>query len=259
MYSDRDVFRRDFVLLMVEVKCERLTLAVVVLDHDFERLSFGGEYVVIEGEMPRRDSIAIVRREGFTASADTQRPSAVVLKIAEGVACAFHDAFGRERAADLDFFARREGFRDGHRGDLERVNRSHVQTAITADQTKPGQEQDAYRPCRITDVRFHDSLGLEVDAETCRDSRSKGIHVRSEEEQPAATDDKEQVIRQEQLYSKMQPAASDKARTALCSLSMSAFDWRTLVASIRIFSRTSGWISPDKTLVNRHAYSAGNK
>ena len=43
MYSDRDVFRRDFVLLMVEVKYERLTLAVVVLDHDFERLSFGRE------------------------------------------------------------------------------------------------------------------------------------------------------------------------------------------------------------------------
>ena len=107
MYSDRDVFRRDFVLLMVEVKCERLTLAVVVLDHDFERLSFGGKRVVIEGEMSRRD-----------------------------------------------------GFRDGHRSDLERINRSHVQTAITADQTKPGQEQDAYRPCRITDVRFHDSYGV---------------------------------------------------------------------------------------------------
>ena len=116
--------------------------------------------MVIEGEMSRRDDVAIVRREGFTASADAQRPSAVVLKIAEGVARAFHDAFGRERAADLDFFARREGFRDGHRGDLERINRSHVQTAITADQTKPGQEQDAYRPCRITDVRFHDSYGV---------------------------------------------------------------------------------------------------
>ena len=102
-------------------------------------------------------------------------------------------------------------------------------------------------------------MRLEVDAKTCRDSRSKRIDVRSEEEQSAAADDKEQVIRQEQFYSKMQPAASDKARTALCSLSMSAFDWRTLVASIRIFSRTSGWISPDKTLVNRHAYSAGNK
>ena len=102
-------------------------------------------------------------------------------------------------------------------------------------------------------------MGLEVDAKSCRDSRSKGIDVRAEEEQSAAADDKEQVIRQEQLYSKMQPAASDKARIALCSLSMSAFDWRTLVASIRIFSRTSGWISPDKTLVNRHAYSAGNK
>ena len=102
-------------------------------------------------------------------------------------------------------------------------------------------------------------MGLEVDTKACRDSRSERIDVRAEEEQPAATDDKEQVIRQEQLYTEMQPAASDKARTALCSLSMSAFDWRTLVASIRIFSRTSGWISPDKTLVNRHAYSAGNK
>ena len=145
---------------MVKVECERLTLAVIVLDHDFERLSFGGECVVIEGEMPRRDSIAIVRREGFTASADAQRPLAVVLKIAQGVARAFHDAFGRERTTDLDFFARREGFRNGHRGDLERVNRSHVQTAITADQTKPDQEQDAYCPCRITDVRFHDSYGV---------------------------------------------------------------------------------------------------
>ena len=94
-------------------------------------------------------------------------------------------------------------------------------------------------------------MGLEVDAKACRDGRSKGIHVRAKEEQPAAADDKEQVIRQEQFYSKMQPATPDKARTALCSLSMSAFDWRTLVASIRIFSRTSGWISPDKTLVNR--------
>ena len=203
--------------------------------------------MVIEGEMPRRDGVAIVRREGFTASADAQRSTAVVLKIAQGVARAFHDAFGHKRAADLDFFAQREGFRDGHRGDLERVNRSHVQMAITADQTKPGQEQDAYHPCRITDVRFHDSLGLEVDAKTCRDSRSERIHVRAEEEQSAAADDKEQVIRQEQLYTEMQPAAPDKARTALCSLSMSAFDWRTLVASIRIFSRTSGWISPDKT------------
>ena len=197
--------------------------------------------------MPRRDGVAIVRREGFTASTDAERSLAVVLKIAQGVACAFYDAFGRECAADLDFFARRESFRDGHRGDSERINRSHVQTAITADQTKPGQEQDAYRPCRITDVRFHDSLGLEVDAKACRDSRSKRIDVRAEEEQPTATDDKEQVIRQEQLYMEMQSAASDKARTALCSLSMSTFDWRTLVASIRIFSRTSGWISPDKT------------
>ena len=160
MYSDRDVFRRDFVLLMVEVESERLTLAVVVLDHDFERLPLGRECVVIEGERPRCDGIAIVRREGFTASADAQRSPAVVLKIAEGVARAIHDAFGHERAADLDFFARRDGFRDGHRGDLERVNRSYVQTAITADQTKPGQKQDAYRPCRITDVRFHDSYGV---------------------------------------------------------------------------------------------------
>ena len=90
-------------------------------------------------------------------------------------------------------------------------------------------------------------LGLEVDAKACRDSRSKEIHVRAEEEQPAAADDKEQVIRQEQFDGEMQPAAPNYARTALCSLSMSAFDWRTLVASIRIFSRTSGWISPDKT------------
>ena len=90
-------------------------------------------------------------------------------------------------------------------------------------------------------------MGLEVDAKACRDSRSEKIDVRAEEEQPTAADDKEQVIRQEQFYSEMQPAASDNARTALCSLSMSAFDWRTLVASIRIFSRTSGWISPDKT------------
>ena len=156
----KDVFRRDFVLLMVEVKCERLTLAVVVLDHDLERLSLGGECVVIEAEMSRRDDVAIVRRERFTASSDAERSLAVILEIAQRVARTFHDAFGRERAADLDFFAQREGFRDGHRGDLERVNRSHVQTAITANQTKPGQEQDAYRPCRITDVRFHDSYGV---------------------------------------------------------------------------------------------------
>ena len=142
---------------MVEVEGDRLTLAVIVLDHDFERLSFGGKRVIIEGEMSRRDGVAIVRREGFTASTDAECSTAVVLEIAQGVARAFYDAFGRERAADLDFFAQREGFRDGHRGDLERVNRSHVQTAITADQTKPGQEQDAYCPCRITDVRFHDS------------------------------------------------------------------------------------------------------
>ena len=180
---------------MVEVEGERLTLAVVVLDHDFERLSFGGKRVIIEGEMSRRDDVAIVRREGFTASADAQHSTAVVLKMAQGVARAFHDAFGRERAADLDFFVRHDKLRAGHRSDSERVNRSHVQTAITANQTKPGQEQDAYRPCRITDVRFHDSLGLEVDAETCRDSRSERIHVRAEEEQSAAADDKEQVIR----------------------------------------------------------------
>ena len=116
--------------------------------------------MVIEGEMPRRDDVAIVRREGFTASTDAQRPTAVVLKIAQGVACAIHNAFGRECAADLYFFARHDGLRDGHRGNLERVNRSHVQTAITADQTKPGQEQDTYRPCRITDVRFPDSYGV---------------------------------------------------------------------------------------------------
>ena len=190
-----------------------MTLTVIVFDYDLERLSFGRECVVIEAEVSRRDGVAIIRREGFTASADAQRSPAVVLKIAQGVARVFYDALGRERAADLYFFARREGFRDGHRGDLERVNRSHVQTAITADQTKPGQEQDAYRPCRITDVRFHDSLGLEVDAKTCRDGRSKEMYVRSEEEQSAATDDKEQVIRQEQLYTEMQPAASDYART----------------------------------------------
>ena len=116
--------------------------------------------MVIEGEKPRRDGVAIVRREGFTASTDAQCPPAVVLKIAQGVARAFYDAFGRKRTAYLDFFGRREGFRDGHRRGSERVNRSHVQTAITADQTKPGQEQDAYRPCRITDVRFHDSYGV---------------------------------------------------------------------------------------------------
>jgi len=113
--------------------------------------------MVIEGEMSRRDGIAIVRRERFTASADAQRALAVVLEIAQGVARAFYEAFGSERAADLDFFTRREGFRAGHRRGSERVNRSHVQTAITADQTEPGQEQDAYRPCRITDIRFHDS------------------------------------------------------------------------------------------------------
>ena len=67
-------------------------------------------------------------------------------------------------------------------------------------------------------------MGLEVDAKACRDSRSEKIDVRAEEEQSTAAEDKEQVIRQEQLYTEMQPAASDKARTALCSLSMSAFD-----------------------------------
>ena len=233
--------------LAVEVKCERLTLAVIVLDHDFERLSLGRECVVIEGEMPRRDGVAIIRRERFTASADAQRSTAVILEIAQGVARAIHDAFGHERAAYLDIFARHDGFRDGHRGDLERVNRSHVQTAITAAQAKPGHEQGDYRPCCITDVLFHGSLRLEVETKACRYGRPERVDVRAEEKQPATAQDKEQVIRQEQLYSKMQPAASDKARTALCSLSMSAFDWRTLVASIRIFSRTSGWISPDKT------------
>ena len=198
---------------MVEVEGERLTLAVVVLDHDCERLPLGREGMVIEGEMSRRDDVAIVRRERFTASSDAERSLAVILEIAQRVARAFYNAFGSERAADLYFFARREGFRDGHRSDLERVNRSHVQTAITANQTKPGQEQDAYRPCRITDVRFHDSLGLEVDAETCRDSRSEKIDVRAEEEQPTAAQDKEQVIRQEQLYTEMQPAAPNYART----------------------------------------------
>jgi len=43
MYSDRDIFRREFVLLMVEIEGERLTLAVIVLDHDLERLSLGRE------------------------------------------------------------------------------------------------------------------------------------------------------------------------------------------------------------------------
>ena len=198
---------------MVKVECERLTLAVVVLDHDFERLSLGRKRVVIEGEMSRRDDVAIVRRERFTASSDAERSLAVILEIAQRVARAFYNAFGSERAADLDFFTQREDFRDRHRGDLERINRSHVQTAITANQTKPGQEQDAYHPCRITDVRFHDSLGLEVDAETCRDSRSEKIDVRAEEEQPAAADDKEQVIRQEQLYGEMHAPAPDYART----------------------------------------------
>ena len=174
--------------------------------------------MVIEGEMSRRDDVAIVRREGFTASSDAERSLAVILEIAQRVARAFYNAFGSERAADLDFFTQREDFRDRHRGDLERINRSHVQTAITANQTKPGQEQDDDCPCRITDVRFHDSLGLEVDAETCRDSRSEKIDVRAEEEQSAATDDKEQVIRQEQFYSEMQPAAPNYARTALCSI-----------------------------------------
>ena len=169
--------------------------------------------MVIEGEMSRRDDVAIVRRERFTASSDAERSLAVILEIAQRVARAFYNAFGSERAADLDFFTQREDFRDRHRGDLERINRSHVQTAITADQTKPGQEQDAYHPCRITDVRFHDSLGLEVDAETCRDSRSEKIDVRAEEEQPAAADDKEQVIRQEQLYGEMHAPAPDYART----------------------------------------------
>ena len=56
-------------------------------------------------------------------------------------------------------------------------------------------------------------MGLEVDAKTCRDSRSERIHVRAEDEQPAATYDKEQVIRQEHLYTEMQPAAPDYART----------------------------------------------
>ena len=199
--------------LAVEIEGEHLTLTVVVFDHDFERLSFGRKRVVIEGEMSRRDGVAIVWREGSTASADAQRPSAVILEIAQGVARAFHDAFGRERAADLDFFTRREGFRDGHCRDSERVNRSHVQTAITANPAKPGQEQDDDCPCRITDVRFYDSLGLEVDAETCRDSRSKEMYVRSEEEQSAAADDKEQAIRQEQLYAEMQPATPNYART----------------------------------------------
>ena len=49
--------------LAVEVEGERLTLAVIVLDHDFERLSLGGKRVVIEAEMPRRDGVAIVGHE----------------------------------------------------------------------------------------------------------------------------------------------------------------------------------------------------
>ena len=56
-------------------------------------------------------------------------------------------------------------------------------------------------------------LGLEVDAETCRDGGSKGIYVRAEEKQSAAADDKEQVIRQEQFYSEMHASAPDYART----------------------------------------------
>ena len=56
-------------------------------------------------------------------------------------------------------------------------------------------------------------MGLEVDAKACRDGRSKEMYVRAEEEQPAAADDKEQVIRQEQFYSEMQPAAPNYART----------------------------------------------
>ena len=39
------------------------------------------------------------------------------------------------------------------------------------------------------------------------------MYVRSEEEQSAAADDKEQVIRQEQFYGEMQPATPDYART----------------------------------------------
>ena len=169
--------------------------------------------MVIESERPRRDGVAIVGREGFTASTDAERSLAVVLEIAQGVARAIHDALGRERAADLDFFTRRDGFRDGHRRDLERVNRSHVQTAIAADQTKPGHEQDDHRPCRITDVLFHGSLRLEVETKACRYGRSERIHVRAEEEQPAAAEDKEQMIRQEQFYSEMHASAPDYART----------------------------------------------
>ena len=71
----------SILFLAVEVEGERLTLAMIVFDHDFERLSFGRECVVIEAEVSRRDGIAIVRREGFAASADAQRPSAVVREI----------------------------------------------------------------------------------------------------------------------------------------------------------------------------------
>ena len=56
-------------------------------------------------------------------------------------------------------------------------------------------------------------MGLEVDAKACRDGRSKEIYIRAEEEQPAATDDKEQVIRQEQLYGEMHASAPNYART----------------------------------------------
>ena len=38
------------------------------------------------------------------------------------------------------------------------------------------------------------------------------MYVRAEDEQSAATEDKEQVIRQEQLYTEMQPAAPNYAR-----------------------------------------------
>ena len=40
----------SFLFLAVKVECERLTLAVIVLDHDFKRLSLGRECVIIERE-----------------------------------------------------------------------------------------------------------------------------------------------------------------------------------------------------------------
>ena len=55
MYSDRSIFRRDFILLMVKVEGERLTLAMIVFDHDFERLSLE---VVIEDNHGQSQTLA---------------------------------------------------------------------------------------------------------------------------------------------------------------------------------------------------------